>query len=72
MILMFFCESALEEQRAGRRAAANKSKNKTIGPLLRARRATADARGGGMEEGGGRGAMRIIQRFIEHIFTGDL
>ncbi len=30
MITMFFCESALEAQRAGARAAANKSKNKRI------------------------------------------
>jgi hypothetical protein len=33
MIMMFFFESAFEAQRAGTRAAANKSKNKTIGPL---------------------------------------
>jgi hypothetical protein len=30
MIVMFFCESALEAQRSDTRAAANKSKNKTI------------------------------------------
>jgi hypothetical protein len=47
LMMMFFCESALEAQRAGTRAAANESKNKTIGPLLRARRATADAREAG-------------------------
>ncbi len=40
MAMMFFCESALEAQRAGTRAAANKSENKTIGPLLS--RATCD------------------------------
>jgi hypothetical protein len=35
---MFFCESALEAQRAGTRAAANKSKNKQIAST----RATCD------------------------------
>ncbi len=30
MAMMFFCESALEAQRAGTRAAANKGKNKRI------------------------------------------
>ena len=44
--MMFFCESALEAQRVGTRAAANKIKNKQQSPLLRARRATADARRG--------------------------
>jgi hypothetical protein len=51
--MMFCCGSALEAQRAGTRAAANKNKNK-IGSLSRTRRATADARRG-MEEGGGGG-----------------
>jgi hypothetical protein len=63
-MMMFFCESALEAQRAGTRAAANKSK-KTRGRRL--------MRSGGMEEwgweGGGRGAMQIIQRLITHLFT---
>jgi hypothetical protein len=63
IVMMFCCGSALEAQRAGTRAAANKSKNKTRGSLLRAQRATADARrgdrggGGPGEEGGGGGGV---------------
>ncbi len=44
IVVMFFCESALEAQRDGTLADANKSESKTSGSLLRARRATADAR----------------------------
>jgi hypothetical protein len=51
LLMMFCCASALEAQRAGTRAAANKSKSKTSGSLSRARRATADARRGMKERG---------------------
>jgi hypothetical protein len=62
MILMFCCGGALEAQHTGTRAAANKGKNKRSGSLLRARRATADARrgnGGGVEGGGSEDRGRV-------------
>ncbi len=49
---MFFCESALEAQRAGTRAAANKSKNtrgSSINFVLSPQTPTADATHGNHE-----------------------
>ncbi len=57
IIMMFFCESVLEAQLPGTRAAANKSKNKR--PAFYARDMRRLMRGGGMEEEWGEGGVGL-------------